>query len=53
MKTIQEVFNACYDSSNNLLNVSAGSGSEATDGTVQDILNKVFDSGTNTIKTSQ
>jgi len=42
-----------FDESTNQLNLSAGSGSEETDGTVQDILNKSFNDTTNTIKTSQ
>jgi|6_EtaG_2_1085325.scaffolds.fasta_scaffold61548_2 hypothetical protein len=51
--TIQELLNLSYDPTNQLLNVTSSSGTETTDKTVQDVLNKSFDDSANAIKTSQ
>jgi len=50
---IQEILNAVFDETNNLLKVTGSSWSSSTGGTVQDILNKSFDETNNSLKVTQ
>jgi hypothetical protein len=50
--TIQEIFNAVHDTDNNVLNTEETTSPAETDGTVQDILNKVFNPATNKLRVS-